>query len=131
MIEIIALDQNSLHGGMDRQQRASISAVWESRQCRKSHTYVCKCYGFVRRTPRIPAILTKSANDLAPIFFIRCPRWLFTVISARPISAAICLLRRPPVTKASTSCSRGVSESKIFHYSSFRLLERLWVGRRS
>jgi hypothetical protein len=86
--------------GFDGEARAQLSGrthagltLW-SRQCRKSHTYVCRRYNFVRRTPRISAILTKSVNDLAPIF-LRCPRCIFTVISARPISAAICLFKRP------------------------------------
>jgi hypothetical protein len=45
-------------------------------------------YEFARRIPRISAILTRSASDLVPIFFIMCPRCIFTVISAMPISAA-------------------------------------------
>ena len=45
-------------------------------------------------------ILTKSASDLVPIFFMTRPRWIFTVISAMPSSAAICLFMSPAATKS-------------------------------
>jgi hypothetical protein len=61
----------------------------------------------VRRIPSVSAFLTRSANDRAPIFFMICPRWIFTVISASPSSAAICLFMRPDDTKARISRSRG------------------------
>src|SRR5882672_8952556 len=76
----------------------------------KSYIGLC-AYDLLRRTPRISAFLTKSANDLAPIFFMMCPRWIFTVISASPSSAATCLFMRPDETKAKTSRSRGVRVS--------------------
>jgi hypothetical protein len=68
--------------------------------------------GFARRIPRISVILTKSASDLVPIFFMMCPRCIFTVISAMPISAAICLFMSPAATKDSTSRSRGAGSRK-------------------
>jgi cytochrome o ubiquinol oxidase operon protein cyoD len=39
----------------------------------------------------LSTILTSSANDLARIFRITCPRWNFTVATVTPISWAICL----------------------------------------
>src|SRR5262245_29996928 len=56
-------------------------------------------------------IRTRSANDLAPIFLIRLPRWTLTVISLMPTSAAICLFMSPDATKPMISFSRGVRES--------------------
>ena len=56
---------------------------------------------------------TRSASDRAPIFRITWARCTFTVISATPRSAAICLLRRPLVTKARISRSRAVSSENL------------------
>src|SRR3981081_262605 len=69
-------------------------------------------YDAACRIPSVWAILTRSANDFAAIFFIICPRWIFTVISATPILAAICLFMSPAVTSAITSCSREVRGAK-------------------
>jgi len=46
-----------------------------------------------------------------PSFSMTWPRWIFHVISLRPISAAICLFISPAVTKAMTSRSREVNVS--------------------
>ena len=43
---------------------------------------------FACRICRVSAILTSSANDFARIFCITLPRWIFTVISEMPASAA-------------------------------------------
>ena len=57
------------------------------------------------------AILTNSARELASILRIAFPRWIFTVISLIPTSAAICLFNSPVTTRCITSRSRGVKES--------------------
>ena len=77
--------------------------------------------GLIRVVPKAPApqagaesmptfcvIRTRSATESACIFFITRPRCTFTVFSAAPSSAAICLLSIPVTTRASTSRSRGV-----------------------
>ena len=75
---------------------------------RSTHTNV-SVYEFERSIPSVPAILTKSATDRASIFFIMCPRWIFTVISLTFSFAAICLFISPDVTKENNSLCRGVS----------------------
>src|SRR5437764_8238367 len=71
---------------------------------------------------RDSAIFTRSARDRACIFLMRLPRWIFTVISLRPSSAAICLFMSPAVTSLITSRSRGLSDSWRLFQSRFRLL---------
>src|ERR1700730_6296155 len=80
---------------MNHHQRSKSQVVWTtmvdpSRQNRKPHVarqcliydlgFISR-YGFSRLTPSFSAILTKSANDLVPIFFMIRPRCIFTVIS--------------------------------------------------
>src|SRR3974390_426008 len=60
----------------------------------------------------ISAIRLSSGSDRAFIFRIKWLRCTFTVDSVMPISAAICLFRRPAVTWIMTSRSRVLSESK-------------------
>lgn len=50
---------------------------------------------------------TSSARDRACIFRMTLPRWIFTVISLSPTSAAICLFSRPHVTSRMICCSRA------------------------
>jgi hypothetical protein len=56
-------------------------------------------------------IFTKSASDLVPIFLMMCPRCIFTVISAMPISAAICLFISRVKREAQTGNRGDVLES--------------------
>src|SRR5687767_1074244 len=70
------------------------------------------CGGVARRMSSVWAILTRSARDFAAIFLMICPRCIFTVISAIPILAAICLFMSPDVTRAIISRSRAVRVAK-------------------
>ena len=54
---------------------------------------------------------TSCASDCAPIFSMTLARWISTVRWLTPRSPAMTLLALPLVTSASTSCSRGVSDS--------------------
>src|SRR3977135_1661327 len=75
----------------------------------ESHTWVSTCTEFAQqRTPSICAILTRSATDFAPIFFIMRPRSTLT----GPSWAAIFLLLCPVETRAKTSRSREARVSK-------------------
>ena len=67
--------------------------------------------GVMRVSPRLAAMVTKLASELALIFRMAWPRWAFTVISLMPSSPATCLFKRPETTKAMTSRSRRVSDA--------------------
>src|SRR3984957_18750105 len=60
----------------------------------------------------LSAILTSSGNDLACIFFMTWLRYILTVASLAPSSAATCLLSIPETTSFITSRSRTLSLSQ-------------------
>src|SRR5580692_12850728 len=59
----------------------------------------------------LSAILTSAGKDLACIFFMTWPRYILTVASLAPSSAATCLLSIPETTRFITSRSRMLSRS--------------------
>ena len=105
-------------GSIMRGKMVSGSSYHRSLLCRtrmrhrlgsESHTWVSTCLEFAQqRTPSICAILTRSATNFAPIFFIMRPRSTLT----RHSWAAICLLLCPVETRAKTSRSREARVSK-------------------
>src|SRR3984885_1875488 len=60
----------------------------------------------------LSAILTSSGKDLACIFFMTWLRYILTVASLAPSSAATCLLSIPETTRFITSRSRTLSLSQ-------------------
>src|SRR5580700_6000595 len=60
----------------------------------------------------LSAIRTSSGKDLACIFFITWPRYILTVASLAPSSAATCLFSIPETTRFMTSRSRTLSPSR-------------------
>src|SRR4029077_17719554 len=81
---IIVDDRN--HGNLRQNCRSWFPTTWSAKAVAEIILRFV-CYGLLWRTPSISAILTKSASDLALIFLMMCPRCIFTVISAMPISA--------------------------------------------
>ena len=66
----------------------------------------------------LSAILTSSGKDLACIFFMTWLRYILTVASLAPSSAATCLFSIPETTSFITSRSRTLSLSLRFRSSS-------------
>ena len=81
-------------------------------QANQLDNHFCGCRDRVNGISSVPAILTSSASDPASIFFMMLPRWIWSVTSLMPSSAAACLLRRPLTTSGSTSRSRGVRDER-------------------
>ena len=73
-----------------------------------------------RYIPSFSVILTNSANELACILRMACPRRTFTVISLIFNRDAICLFNRPCTTKRVTSCSPAVRDAHRAYNSDVR-----------